>query len=329
MERYGKITGIDKPVSRMIFGCAIKPMNQGKRVDELLDKAMDLGINTFDTARVYGESESSLGRWIKERGNRDKIVLLSKGGHPDIRFNGTDPEVLSRRITRADIRKDLDTTLLKLGVDELDIYLLHRDDPSVPAGEIAEWMDELVQEGKVRAVGGSNWTYQRIAEQRAYAIAHGLTPFTVSSPHFSLAKLCNDLYGDNCVTITGEENVQARQWYRENPVAVISYASLSQGFFSGRFHGDDYSRRAQVLDPMNLAAFGCEENFMRLKKAEQMAEEKGCTLSQLALAWCFTRGLDLFATVGSTHAERVMENYMALQIQLSREESDWLCNESQ
>ncbi len=327
MERYGKITGVGKPVSRMIFGCAIKPMNGGQRVDELLDSAVELGINTFDTARVYGESERSLGAWVKARGNRDKIVLLSKGGHPVIRFNGTRPEVLSRRITRADIRSDLETTLLKLGVDELDIYLLHRDDPSVPAGEIAEWMDELVREGKVHAIGGSNWTHQRIAEQRAYALAHGLTPFTVSSPHFSLAKLESDLYGDHCVTITGEQNAQARQWYRENPVAVISYASLSQGFFGGGIHGGDYARREQVLSPMSLPAFGSAENFERLKRAEQLAKEKGCTLSQLALAWCFTRGIDLFAAVGSTHAERVAENYRALRLSLSREEADWLCNE--
>ena len=149
MEHYGKIAGVDKPVSRMIFGCAIKPMNQGIRVDTLLDRALELGINTFDTARVYGESEASLGGWVKARGNRDKVVLLSKGGHPVIQFTEKGPEVLKRRITREDIRSDLETTLLKLGVDELDIYLLHRDDPSVPVGEIAEWMDELVKEGKL------------------------------------------------------------------------------------------------------------------------------------------------------------------------------------
>lgn len=327
MERYGTITGVNKLVSRMIFGCAIQPMNQGKRVDALLDHALELGINTFDTARVYGESEASLGAWVKSRSNRDKVVLLSKGGHPDIRFHGTVPEIHARRITRADIRSDLETTLLKLGVDELDIYLLHRDDLSVPAGEIAEWMDELVREGKVRAIGGSNWSHQRIAEQREYAAAHGLTPFTVSSPHFSLAILGSDLYGDNCVTLTGKENALARQWYRENPVAVISYASLSQGFFGGKIHGHDFDQREQLLDPRNLAAFGCKENFKRLERAEQLAKEKGCTLSQLALAWCFTRGFNLFAAVGSTRPERVEENYQALQIQLTHEEADWLCKE--
>lgn len=326
MERYGTIVGLDKPVSRMIFGCAIKPMNQGVRVDKLLDRALELGINAFDTARVYGESEASLGGWVRERGNRDKVVLLSKGGHPVIEFSEKGPEVKKRRITRKDIRDDLETTLLKLGVDELDIYLLHRDDPNVPVGEIAEWMDELVKEGKVRAIGSSNWTYQRIAQQRAYAAAHNLTPFTVSSPHYSLAELGCDMYGDGCVTLTGEKNDEARKWYRENPVAIISYASLSNGFFGGKVHGNDYENREQLLDPLSLPAFGSRENFARLQRAEQLAKEKGCTTAQLALAWCFADGMNLFAAAGSTHMERVEENLGALDIPLSKEEADWLCN---
>jgi aryl-alcohol dehydrogenase-like predicted oxidoreductase len=304
-------------------------MNAGQRVDELLDSAVELGINTFDTARVYGESEGSLGGWIKARGNREQIVLLSKGGHPVISFDSGRPEVTRRRITREEIRSDLETSLLKLGVDELDIYLLHRDDPRVPVGEISEWMDELVREGKVRAIGGSNWTHQRIAAQREYARQHHLTPFTVSSPHFSLAALGTDLYGDGCVTLTGKENAPARSWYRENQLAVISYASLSKGFFGGKLRGDDYDRRAELLDPLSLAAFGSEENFARLKRAEQLAREKGCTLSQLALAYCFTRGMNLFAAAGSTHPERVRENYGALRIALTKEESDWLVGSSE
>lgn len=325
MEKYGKIEGVSLPVSRIVFGCAIQPMNQGQRVDALLDAAFALGINTFDTARVYGESEKSLGEWIKARGNRDKVVILSKGGHP--RFDFADGKLsIDRRISREEIRKDVETSLLKLGVDKIDIYLLHRDDESVPAGEIAEWLDELVKEGKLGAIGGSNWTHQRIEAQRKYAAAHGLTPFTVSSPHFGLAKLDIDLYGDNCFTLTGEQ-ADARNWYRENPVAVLSYATLSQGFFGGKITSADYDKRIELLGERGAAAFGSKENFIRLQRAEKLAKEKGCTLSQLALAWTYTRGMNLFAAVGSRSAERMTENFGALSVSLTKEEADWLCNE--
>lgn len=323
MEKYGLIPGIDQKVSRIFFGCAIRPMNLGEDAGVLLDAALENGINAFDTARVYGSSENSLGNWIRSRGVRDRIVLLTKGGHP-VFHPDTPSDPITRRISREEIRKDLETSLLALGVDMVDIYLLHRDDTSVPAEEIAGWMDELVKEGKVRAIGGSNWTYQRIQAARDYALAHGMTPFTVSSPHFSLAETKTDLYGDNCVTLTGDENADARKWYRENPVAVLSFASLSQGFFSGRWNAEDFKKADSALSPAFIQAFGCEKNLVRLERVCKLAADKGCTVSQLALRWGFSQGMDLFAAVGSTSPERMLENWKALDVPLSQEEADWL-----
>lgn len=325
MELYGRINGLNRPVSRLFFGCAIKPMNMGEDAGALLDAALDAGINAFDTARVYGHSEETLGNWIRSRGVRDQIILLSKGAHPTIHMENGAP-VFTRRISREEIRKDVEQSLLVLGTDRIDLYLLHRDDERIPAGEIAEWMDELVKEGKILVPGVSNWRANRIREARDYAQTHGLTPIGLSSPQYSLASLSIDLYGDNCQTIGGAspEKAAARNYYRESGLPVLSYASLAQGFFGGKCSGDDFPRREKLLDPLTLAGFGSRENFAILKKAEQLAGEKGCTPSQLALRWLFTRGLNLFAAVGSTRPERIRENLAALSIPLSREEADFL-----
>ena len=122
--RYGKIPGLKKIVSRMIFGTAIGPMIEGKNTDELLDAALAKGINTFDTARGYERAEESLGSWMKRRGNRDQVVIISKCGNCD-----SDGSVC---VNRKVIETELAESLQALQTDYIDIYLLHRDDPKTP-----------------------------------------------------------------------------------------------------------------------------------------------------------------------------------------------------
>lgn len=118
--RYGKIPGLKKIVSRMIFGTAIGPMIEGKNTDELLDAALAKGINTFDTARGYGRAEESLGGWMKRRDNREQVVVISKCGNCD-----SDGSVC---VNRKVIETELVESLQALQTDYIDIYLLHRDD---------------------------------------------------------------------------------------------------------------------------------------------------------------------------------------------------------
>ena len=112
---YTALKNVRLPVSRIILGTAFSPMNQGEAVDEVLDNALALGINCFDTAAVYGDSEASLGDWIQRRGNRDQVLILTKGAHPTVWRN---------RVTDYDIRSDLATSLAKLRTDFVDMYLL-------------------------------------------------------------------------------------------------------------------------------------------------------------------------------------------------------------
>ena len=198
MELYATISSVNKPVSRLFFGTASKPFLAGENCNRLLDEMFDLGIQTIDSARNYQSSEISIGRWFQESGKREQVVLLTKGGHPDL--------LGRRRINEKEIRKDIECSLRNLHTDYIDIYLLHRDDPRKPAGEIVEIFNALYREGKIRAFGGSNWTHTRIEEANRYAQEHGLIPLTVSSPNFSLAEQVRDPWGGGCVTLTGKDN---------------------------------------------------------------------------------------------------------------------------
>lgn len=133
---------------------------------DLLDTWVDLGGRDIDTAAVYsdwvpgeaGRSETIIGEWLVARGNRDSLRIVSKGAHPPL----DDPKV--SRCDAASIRHDVEQSLRRLGTDRIDLWLLHRDDPAIPAVEILETLHRLVAEGKILAIGCSNWTLPRIRE---------------------------------------------------------------------------------------------------------------------------------------------------------------------
>ena len=308
---YGRVAGVEKRVSRIVFGCAIGAMWEGKDVSHLLDKARDVGINTFDTARVYGRSEESLGRWLNTQ-NREELVVISKCCHPS-------PEG-EKCVGEAFILEDLETSLNALRTDYIDIYLLHRDNEAVPASEIVETLNACRAAGKIRAFGVSNWRIERIIEANAYAKSHGLTPLSCSSPHFSLAEQIPGKWNGGCLTLTGKSNAASRTWYRENAFSILAFSSLANGFFSGKMRSDQPETRELFPAPLRVGYF-TEDNFKRLAAAEALAKEKGCTVAQIALKWLFTQGLNVFALVGSSSPERIAENAAALDITLTREEA--------
>ena len=170
--KYIKIPYTNKEASRLVYGCAGGPFALGEDVNEWLDTVYRHGVNFFDTAAVYGLSEVSVGKWIRERGLQDQVVLLSKCCHPAP--DGT------RRVTEKDLLSDFEQFRTRSGLDYCDIYILHRDDPGTPVSMAVETLNRLHAEGKIGAFGGSNWTVARLEEANEYAESRGLIPFTVS-----------------------------------------------------------------------------------------------------------------------------------------------------
>ena len=153
--KYGEISGIKKHVSRIVQGTGFISTKDKDDMFQLMDSAFGAGINTFDTAHVYGQGEVEriFGQWMKDRQNRHEIILIAKGTH-----HNAD----RKRVTLFDIESDIHDSIARLQTDYFDIYMLHRDAPNVPVGAIVETLHNYQQKGNIGVYGGSNWTTARI-----------------------------------------------------------------------------------------------------------------------------------------------------------------------
>lgn len=314
--QYGQIPGVTKPVARLIQGTVMIGSDKFDYSFALLDDILALGGNTFDAAHVYGngDNERTLGCWIEERGVREQIVLITKGAH-----HNRD----RHRVTPFDITADLHDSLARLRTGYIDLYLLHRDDPSVPVGPIVEVLNEHLAAGRIHAFGGSNWSHHRIAEANAYAAAHGLTPFAVSSPHFSLAVQVKEPW-DNCVTLTGDANAAARAYYQANNIPLLTWSSLAGGFFSGRFQPDNLESFTAYLDRLCVQSYCYPENFARLERTQTLAAQRGVTVAQVAMAYVLAQPFTIFPLVGCANGAEYAANAAALDVVLTPAEIAWL-----
>jgi len=317
--QYGHVPGIIKPISRLVQGtanAAFTPDNPDQAF-ALLDLAFEHGINTFDSAYVYGEKlETCLGNWIRERGVRDKVVILAKGAHPSEGRNKVTPE---------DIDLEMGESMKRMGVDYLDLYVLHRDDPAVPVGPIVEALTKHQKAGRIGAFGGSNWTHARLQEANEYASVHGLTPFAVSSPNYSLAEQYEEPWS-NCVSIGGPKGEEARAWYAQNDVALFPWSSVAGGFFSDLFHRDnlDTFPPDEYWSGLVLRCYCGETNFQRLDRARDLGMSKGLSPNQIALAFLLNQPVNMFPLVSSTTRGQFVENAAAVEVKLTPSELAYL-----
>jgi aryl-alcohol dehydrogenase-like predicted oxidoreductase len=308
------IPGVDKRVSRIVLGTMIVNTDRLDESFALLDAAAAHGITTIDTAYVYGggKTELAIGKWFAARGNRDRICLLGKGAHPADGKSKVNPQ---------GITADLTESLRRFETDHIDVYLLHRDDPSYPVGPIVETLNEHRAAGRIGAFGGSNWRHERIAEANEYAEAHGLVPFAASSPNYGLAEQVDDPWGPGCVSLSGPKEAAARAWYAATGMAIFAYSSIGRGFFSGRIGRDNY---ATAADGACRKAYCHEVNFRRLDRARELAAERGVGVAQIALAYVLNAPLNVFALVGAANESEIAANDETSRIVLSPDEMAWL-----
>ena len=318
IARTTPIKGVAKPAHRMFFGTAIPAMLEGGDVNPLLSAAVDAGFNAIDTARGYARAEESVARWLKAAsGNRDRVVLLTKCC--DMFGDRTRVVVTPERI-----RREMDESLRALGTDHIDVFLLHRDDPSRPVAEFVETLEALRREGKCLAYGGSNWSHARLAEANAYAAAHSCQGMTLSSPHYGLAEQVADPWGGGCVTATGAAMAGARAWYREARMPLLAYSSLGRGFFSGAFRAADVEGAKKELDDVAQRGYLCEANLRRLARAEEIAAAHGVHVATVAMAYLLTDEMNTLAVVSMPDPALIAANLKVFDFEFAPGERESL-----
>ena len=315
---YGEVEGIKKPIARVVQGTTMlgSDLNEEESFS-LLDQVYELGGNTLDTAHVYagGNSERIIGKWMHARGLREKMTIITKGGaHSQDR----------RRMTSFDVTSDLFDSLARLKTDYIDLYLLHRDDTNLPVEPIIHTLNEHLQAGRIHAFGASNWSHQRMQDAATYAKTNGLKTFTASSPQYSLAD-SNAEPWPLCLSISGDTGKEAREWYASTAMPVLVWSPLASGFFSGRFRRDNLREFGErEWDEVVVRTYATEANFQRLDRAEALANEKGCTAAQIALAYVMNQPMNVFSVVGSHSIEKFKANIEAAELKLTNQELAWL-----
>jgi len=260
-----------------------------------IHRALELGIDFLDTADIYGpfKNEKLVGRAIRDR--RDRVVLATKFGN----VRNAQGQSLGIRGDPDYVRQACDASLERLGVDHIDLYYQHRVDTKVPIEETVGAMAELVRAGKVRHLGLSEAAPETIRR------AHATHPITALQTEYSLW------------TRDVEEN-GVLSTVRELGIGFVAYSPLGRGFLTGRFKtfedlpADDFRRRNPRFQGENF-----DHNLELVREVEQMAQEKGVTPGQLALAWVLARGNDIVPIPGTKHVAYLEENVAVTAVKLS------------
>ena len=273
-----------------------------ERSFELLDAFVDEGFDLIDTAEVYsawvpghrgGESETVIGEWLASRGRRDRVHVVTKVGMPM-------PDG-GQGLSAARIAEAVEGSLRRLRTDYVDIYLSHKDDPDTPLEETLEAFGRLVQAGKVRAVGASNYSGGRLAEANGIAVAAGLPRYEVLEPEYSLLS-------------RGFEDDQA-PYCRENGVGVIVYWALAGGFLTGKYRSEaDTAGKARER---TVAQHMTERGFKVLDAVEAVARAHAAAPAQVALAWTMAKPGVTAAIASATSLEQLRDLTAAARLKLS------------
>jgi aryl-alcohol dehydrogenase-like predicted oxidoreductase len=263
-----------------------------------IHRALELGINFLDTSDVYGpyKNEELVGRAIK--GKRDQVVLATKFGivrdpsQPGIRGVNGKPEY---------VRKSCEGSLRRLGVDHIDLYYQHRIDRDTPIEETVGAMAELVKEGKVRYLGlseASAKTLHRTVKVHPIAALQSEYSLWTRDPEDEILATC-----------------------RELGIGLVAYSPLGRGFLAGRFKRfEDFSPDDNRRNFPRFQGENFQKNLDVVRQVEEIAREKGCTASQLALAWVLAQGDDIVPIPGTKQRKYLEENICALEVQLTRDD---------
>lgn len=263
-----------------------------------IDLYREFGGNIVDTARLYvnGKSEEILGRYIKSRNLKNKLIISTKAAHPPL------GHMELSRLSKEEIEKDVDTSLSLLGVDAIDILWLHRDDHNVPVENIADTMADIIKKGKVKYWGVSNWNGFRMERANNYAKLNGLPQIFGGQIQWSLAQTSH-IYDPTLVAMNSTE----AEYYKKYDAPIFAFASQGKGFFE-KYDQNCLSEKAKER-------YYCEENIKTYHILKKISNETGYSLTALGLAYLIgQKDFDTFPIIGCTKSEYVTKAVEALKV---------------
>jgi aryl-alcohol dehydrogenase-like predicted oxidoreductase len=288
-----------------VFGWTIDEQQSFK----ILDAFIDAGLDFIDTADVYsrwvpghkgGESETIIGNWLKSSGKRDKVIIATKVGNP---MEG------EKGLSRKHITKAVENSLKRLQTDYIDLYQAHTDDKDTPLLETLETFTELIKQGKVRAIGASNYDGSRLKEARQVSKDNRLAVYECLQPEYNLYQ--REQYEKDLEPIC-----------RGNNIGVITYYSLASGFLTGKYRSENdlsqSSRGQGVKDFLN------PRGYKILAALDKVATEFNVTPAAIALAWIIARPGITAPIASATSIKQLNELTVATSLNLSKDAIDLL-----
>jgi aryl-alcohol dehydrogenase-like predicted oxidoreductase len=267
----------------------------------LLDAFVAAGFNFIDTADSYstwapghrgGESETVIGRWLKARGRRDQVIIATKVGS----------EVMGRKgLSKAYILSEVEESLARLQTDYIDLYQSHRDDASTPVEETLEAYAELLRQGKVRAIGASNFTAERLGESLAASRAKGFPRYECLQPNYNLYD-------------RADYETQLEPLCLKEGLAVIPYFSLAAGFLTGKYRRQE--DLAQSPRGRFVQKYLNDRGLRILAALDQVASQLGSTPGKVAIAWLLARPSITAPIASATNLDQLRDLIDAVNLKL-------------
>ncbi len=313
-----QLPGIPFPVSQVCLGTAYL----GSREDQetsfaIMDTYYEYGGRFLNTAHEYGGglSERTIGKWVRERGVRDQVIVTSKCGEDH-------SKPMARAMHPDELREDIDETLSRTGFDYVDFYLLHIDDPDLPVSDIVGTMNELRKEGKIRYYGCSNWSVERMEEAAAWADANGCPRFVMDEIEMNLTRR-NTVNHESIDKWMDGEYIE---YHERTGMPVAAYSPVSNAILSKYLRDGG----TQAWSEHQLRIYLNDYNFEVARRVGKLAQETGFSPTQLQLAFILAQpyGFPCFPILGARNVAQLKDSLGGLECPMTRDMIDYLtCKE--
>lgn len=299
---YRTLGKTDLSVSSIGLGC----VTFGREIDAdtalgVMDHAVEKGITLFDTAEAYaaGTSETVVGEWVKSRGSRDQIVLATK---------------VAGTLTKDRILKSVDESLKRLNVDAVDLFQTHNWSDDAPFDETMEALNILVEQGKTRYVGCSNYEASHVEQSLSLSLNNGTARLESVQPNYNL--------------VTRDIEAKLMPICERETIGVISYSPLGAGFLTGKYRKDGPIPEGTRFDviPDHQDIYFSDDNFRKVEALRGISEETGRSIIELALAWVIGQPGVTSVLVGARHTSHIDQAFEAEATGLSDELRDRMSN---